>query len=219
MHLVRRWADEVIVKGYSEGLLPCSSVGVLHCSSVADITWNCFCRCNSCCMCQGALHRWLHLPCNRAHTLLPWQPQYQECLLFHHHFLSIKLSHHHSRELVGSSNLECSNVVVPQCHCCSTQWRHQLCSLVSSGHSSPPWPLVHLQLSLWLLLSGNWLSMISLLVLHTKLATDNYLKDLAQWCWIAEQALFSIVEMCQFSFRVFPMIFFSTRRVFFPWFM
>ena len=33
-------------------------------------------------------------------------------------FPSIKLSHHHSRELVGGSNFECSKVVSPQCHCC-----------------------------------------------------------------------------------------------------
>ena len=35
-----------------------------------------------------------------------------------------------------------------------------------------------------------------------------------EWCWRTEQTLFSTVEMCQFSFRFFPMSFSPTKRVF-----
>ena len=75
---------------------------------------------------------------------------------------------------------------------------------------------------------GTCTSLLELLSYHPNTCivlyqrTDKHFKD-SEWCWITEQTLFSTVEMCQFSFRFFPMSFFPTNRVFalgfFPWFM
>ena len=60
-------------------------------------------------------------------------------------------------------------------------------------------------------LGGGCSSLLELLSYHpnTCIRTDKHLKDM-ELCRKTEQTFFSIVEMCQFSFRFIPMSFFPT---------